>query len=72
MKYVRFSSHAHKRMKERRISRTSVLSVIARPQTKRASIRNRWIARKIIAGRPVEVIYTIERDALIIVTLYIL
>lgn len=69
---IKYSPHAKKRLRQRRISKIQVQLTLADPDTTASVDRNRLIARKKLNGKTLEVIYVKEKDAIIIITLYYL
>jgi Domain of unknown function (DUF4258) len=67
-----YSQHARKRMNERKISKVAVYTTLVNPDKKLLAERDRAIARKKFKNRTLEVIYVVENNKIIIITLYYL
>ena len=67
-----YSSHAQKRMRERKISKTDVVLTIRDPNKQTSADRNRIIIQKKFGIRTLELIYVIENSKIIVITLYYL
>ncbi|MEK7617711.1 MAG: DUF4258 domain-containing protein [Patescibacteria group bacterium] len=73
---IKYSPHARKRLRERKINQDEVLIVLHHPGNKiyasRNRSRNRIIANKKFNSYTLEVVYVIENEQTIIITLYYL
>lgn len=69
---IKYSFHAKKRLKERKINKAAVLQVLAKPDNKVCVERNRIIANKEFEGYNLEVVYVVENNRIVIITLYYL
>jgi hypothetical protein len=65
---IRFSRHALRQMKWRKISEAEVELVIANPDKRQDSNKGRKNAFKTLGGRLVKITYCIEHDDIVIVT----
>ena len=69
---IKYSPHARKRLKERSIVLAHVRATLLRPDLISRADRDRTIVRKKLKGKTLEVIYIIENNEIMIVTLYYL
>lgn len=67
-----YSPHAQKRLWERKISKDAVFLTIQSPDQQTLADRGRMIVRKNLGNRILEVIYVIENNKIIVITLYYL
>lgn len=67
-----YSPHAKKRLRERKISKATVILAIKDPDKELLGDRNRIITRRRFGNRILEVIYVKENNQIIITTLYYL
>jgi len=65
---VEFSSHAKRKIFQRKISRTLILNTLAEPDHIRRSYENRKIAEKRIGKLSLRVVFVEERGKIIVVT----
>ena len=69
---ITYSPHAKKRLRERNIHKSEITLVLAKPDSKVYSGRNRIIVNKKFKQHILEVIYVIESGKIIIITTYYL
>lgn len=69
---VIWSKHARQRARERRIREKEVLRTLFNPDWYEPSHRNRIRVQKRIRGHTLEVIYSEEKDRMVIITCYYL
>ena len=67
---IKYSPHARIRLRERDISVAQVRLTLANSDSVGKVDRNRLIARKKLNGATLEVIYVVENNQIIIITLY--
>jgi Domain of unknown function (DUF4258) len=65
---VRFSRHARRQMKWRRVSEAEVLSVLDAPDRLEQSIDERRNAYKLVADRSIQVTYVDEGADVVVIT----
>ncbi len=65
---VRYTRHAKRQMKWRRITEEEVVSVLKEPQRVEASVKDRFNAFKVLRGRLLKVTFHREKDILTVVT----
>ncbi len=65
---VRYTRHAKRQMKWRRITEEEVVSVLKEPQRVEASVKDRFNAFKVLRGRLLKVTFYREKDILTVVT----
>jgi hypothetical protein len=68
----RLSSHAKKRIKERKVRKSEIAQVLARPDRTTYGDRNRIIVNKKFNQKILEIVYVIESKEIIVITLYYL
>ena len=71
MKIV-YSPHAQKRMIERRISKSQIRLTLLDPDLVLQSSRSRLIARKQFGPTTLDIIYVVEHNQTVVITLYLL
>jgi len=67
-----YSPHAQKRLRERKISKVVVVLAVQNPDNQLLGERNRVIVQKHFGTRTLEVIYVVEANKIVIITLYYL
>jgi len=67
---LKYSPHAKKRLRQRKISKILVLKTLANPDKKVLSYRNRFIVNKKFKSYTLEIVYVIEDGQIEVITLY--
>jgi len=65
---IRFSRHARKQMKWRRIGEGEVQETITDPEKVEDTVKERKNAFKEVGGRLLKIIYRIEKDEAVVIT----
>jgi hypothetical protein len=65
---IKFSRHAKRQIKWRKISEKEVQDTVKNPDLLEASIKDRKNAFKLIEGRMLKITYKVENDDIIIIT----
>lgn len=67
---IKYSPHATLRIRQRYVSKEQVRLAILDPDSVTHVSRNRLIVRKKLNGKTLEIIYVIENNQIVIITLY--
>ena len=67
---LRFTNHAQFRIFQRKISIEDIKKVIREPDFSRRSFGDTVLARKIINGGNLEIVYKKDSNAIIVITIY--
>ncbi len=67
---IKYSPHAKKRLKERKINKSGVTLVLTKPDNKVFGGRNRIIVNRKFKDYTLEAVYVIEGGEIIVITLY--
>ncbi|KKR86027.1 MAG: hypothetical protein UU34_C0023G0007 [Candidatus Curtissbacteria bacterium GW2011_GWA1_41_11] len=69
---IEFSDHAKKQIKERKIQKSHVASVVEKPTRKVKSFRNRMLLQKRFGSKILEVVTVGEKSQVTVITAYYL
>ncbi|GEM_PF-1466977 len=67
---IKYSPHAKTRLRQRYVTKSQVRLTLLNPDSTSQADRDRFITRKKLNGKTLEVIYVVENNHLVIVTLY--